>query len=112
MSFPKKQKNPNKIGKSIIKLLREQNRSNEEFEILVSRLTLEELIWLKLELSAKLFANNKFYGFTLWSTMPKIIKTSLINFALFSTSTKVEAARFLGITEERLYEITKQNKLI
>lgn len=97
-----------KQGKSIIKQLREEGRSSEEFEILVSRLTFEELIWLKLELSAKLFAKNKFYGFPLWHTLPNICKDALINFAVFATSSKRDAARFLGVNEESIYKLVRK----
>ncbi len=102
-----KKKKP-KIGKSIIKKLREEQRSSEEFEILVNRLTLEELIWLKLELSAKLFAKNKFYGFPFLHTLPKITKDALINFAVFATSSKREAARFLGVNEDYIISLCKE----
>lgn len=82
---------------SIIKKLREEQKSNEEFEIMINRLTLEELIWLKLELTAKLFANNKFYGFPLWKMIPIVAREALLNFALYSTSSKKDAARFLDM---------------
>lgn len=100
-----KKNSPRKYGKSIIKKLREENRSSEEFEIFISQLSLEELLNLKLELSARLFANNKFYGFPLWHSMPDIMKDALINFALYATSSQREASRFLGITIKSL----KQN---
>ncbi len=101
-------KNLPKQSQSIIKKLRAENRSNDEFEIFVSQLTLEELIWLKLELSAKLFADNKFYGFPLWHSFPNIVRESLIKFAIFATSTKPEAARFLGVNVHYLEKIIKK----
>ena len=38
---------------SLIKKLRLENRSNDEFEVMLSQLTLEEVIGLKLELASK-----------------------------------------------------------
>jgi len=108
VSWQRKPRKPNKLGKSIINKLREEGRSSEEFEILVGRLTFEELIWLKLELSAKLFAKHKFYGFPLWHTLPKITKDALINFAIFATTSKREAARFLGVNEEYINDLVKK----
>src|SRR5689334_13378397 len=92
-----KKTNQKRIGKSIIKKLRSENKSSEDFEILVNKLTLEELICLKLELGAKQFTNNKMFGFPLWYSFPKITKEAILNFALYATSSKKEAARFLGI---------------
>lgn len=96
------------VRKSISKRLREENKSSVEFEILVNRLTLEELIWLKLELSAKSFVKNKFYGFPLWQTIPKITKEALISFALDAASSKRDAARFLGINEDYINKLIMQ----
>jgi len=112
MPWQKKNKiKPVKLGESIILKLRNQKRSNEELEIMISGLSLEELIWLKLELSAKIFANNKFYGFPLYHSFPKIAKDALVNFAVFATSSKREAARFLGINQAYLEEILKKFKV-
>ena len=38
---------------SLSKKLRRENKSNDEFEVMISQLTLEELIGLKLELASK-----------------------------------------------------------
>ena len=111
MPFQKKIKYRTRFGESIILKLREEKRSSEEFEIYLSQLSLEELIGLKLELSAKMFANNKFYGFPLWKAMPKIVKDALLNFALRATSSQREAAIFLGIDQSHLTQMIKKFKI-
>ena len=50
---------------SLSKKLRQEKRSNDEFETMLSNLTLEEVIGLKLALSTKP-VKNRLYGFTLW----------------------------------------------
>ncbi len=92
---------------SVSKKLRREERSSEEFEIVLSGLTLEEVIGLKLELSSKPFTNNKFYGFPIWNSLSFIIKESLLMFALNNTTSKRSAARVLGISELRLEKIIK-----
>ena len=43
---------------SLIKKLREQKRSNEEFEVMLKHLTLEEVFFLRLELEDESFKNK------------------------------------------------------
>ena len=43
---------------SLIKKLREEKRSNEEFEVMLKHLTLEEIFFLRLELEDESFKNN------------------------------------------------------
>ena len=102
----KKKTNKNKRNEfSVVKKLREQNKINEEFEMIFNRLSLEEILWLKLELSARVFANNKLYGFPIWHSLPNIMKESLLYFALYSTCSYREAARFLGVNEEYILQL-------
>ncbi len=108
MFWRRKPKKPNKPANSIIQKLREESRSNEEFEMMISRLSLEELIWIKLEQSARIMANNKLYSFPLWFVFPLICKEALLNFAVYSTSSYIEASRFLGLTEERFLKERKK----
>ena len=81
---------------SIIRKLRDERRSNEEFEIMLNNLSLEEIIGLKLELASKTF-NGKMYGIPLWNAIPSITKDAVFKYALSATRTQVEAARFLGV---------------
>jgi len=90
--------------------LRSQGKSSEDFEIMLSHLTLEEVIQLKLEVTTRMLANNKFYGFPLWALMPNITREALLGFALSNTFSRKDTASFLGITERNLKDIIKRFK--
>jgi len=94
---------------SISKKLLKENKTNLEFETILSTLTLEELIALKLELSMKI-AGAPIYGIPLWRSVRDICKDSMLKLALSATRTKKEAAHFLGITSEEFKrEVKKRN---
>ena len=77
---------------SVISKLRKEKRSSEEFEIVLNALSLEEVIALKLELSAKNAFKGKLYGIPLWSSMVNIVHDALLKYALSATKTKKETA--------------------
>tara|TARA_R110002020_G_scaffold161268_1_gene346219 strand:- start:200 stop:559 length:360 start_codon:yes stop_codon:yes gene_type:complete len=79
--------------------LRNQGKSNEAFEVMLSALTLEEIIGLKLECSSRLTA-GKMYGFNLWSNIIDISKEALYNAVISVAKTNKEATRILGINEQ------------
>ena len=85
---------------------KKESKSSDEIEFMVSRLSLEELIGLKLELSAKLLG-GKLYGFNLWSAFPKIAKEGLFLYALSATSTIADAASLLGLGTNKFFIIKK-----
>jgi len=87
--------------------LRTEGKSSEAFEIMLSALTLEEIIGLKLECSSRL-SNGKLYGFNLWSNTVAIVKEALFNSVISIASTNKEATRILGITEETLTTLKKK----
>ena len=66
---------------------------------MLSALTMEEIIGLKLECSSRL-AGGKLYGFNLWSNTVDIVKEALYNAVISITNTNKEAARVLGINEQ------------
>ena len=86
---------------SISSKLRADKKSNDEFEVMLSRLTLEELIALKLEISARA-VNHKLYGLDLWKKMPTMARDALMKYAYTGTRTKMEMAAFLGLTRQDL----------
>ena len=63
----------------------------------IINLSLEDLIALKLELSAKMI-NNRLFGLDIWRNSGYIIKEALLMFAISTTQSKKDAARFLGLT--------------
>ena len=79
---------------------------------MLSTLTLEELIGLKLECSSRLTC-GKLYGFNLWANVVDITKEALYNAAISITDTNKGATRILGISEQtfkslkRKYDIKK-----
>jgi hypothetical protein len=105
----KRKKNYNGKNKnySIINKLRKERRSNEEFEIMLSNITLEEVIALRLELASRSIS-NRLYGFPLWHSMNDIIKEAVVKYAFSATRTQVEAMRFLGLKEDSYHEISKK----
>ena len=98
-----------KNGKKItfISELKKDNRINEEVLNTISGLTLEELISVKLELSANML-NGKLYNFPLWYNLPYIIRESLLNFVNRNCKTKMDMSNALGIPYEQFIQIYKK----
>ena len=100
---------------SILKKLREEKRTNEEFEVMLKHLTLEEIFFLRLELEDMSF-KNKLSGYKLYSIVKEVISEGLIRFSLDLRGTKKGAATFLGIDTDTLarnmikYKIPVKNK--
>ena len=95
---------------SFSRKLRKEQKSNEAFEVMLSALTLEEIIGLKLECSSRLTA-GKLYGFNLWSNIVDITKEALYNAAISVASTNKEATRILGISEHTFKALKKKYKI-
>jgi len=92
---------------SLSRKLRKEGKSNEAFEIMLSVLTLEELLGLKLECSSRL-TNGKLYGFNLWANIVDIVKEALLNSALSVSDTNIEVSRILGINKDTLKTLKKK----
>ena len=106
--------NPNSKGfcndLSLSNKLRDQGKSNEAFEIMLSALTLEEIIGLKLECASRL-TGGKMYGFNLWSNIIDITKEALYNAVISVAKTNKEATRILGINEQTFKALKKKYKI-
>jgi hypothetical protein len=89
---------------SLSKKLRRDNKTSDQFEVMLNSLTLEELIALKLELANKA-AGVPIYGLPIYKAMKTIVKVAVLMYAASATRTEREAAAFLGITrlEYRMY---------
>lgn len=98
-------KNEKKIN--FISELKKDGRINEEFLNIVSDLTLEELISVKLEITAKML-NGKLYNFPLWYNLPYIVRESLLNFVDRNCKTKIDMSNTLGIPYEQFIQIYKK----
>ena len=57
---------------SLSRKLRRESKSNDQFEVMLSQLTLEEVIGLKLELASKVLG-GKLFGLPVWSSMHSIV---------------------------------------
>ena len=89
---------------SISSVLRKKNKITDEFEIMLNTLAIEDIIALKLELAVK-SSGGKLYGIPIWNSMTDITKEAVLKFALSATKTKLEAGRFLGLTEVTLNKL-------
>jgi hypothetical protein len=92
---------------SISNKLRKEGKTTSEFEIMLSSLTLEEIIGLKLELASR-SAGGMLYGLPLWGAMPNICKDAVLRYAISASRSNSEAARFLGIDKARLKKLYKK----
>jgi hypothetical protein len=95
---------------SISKILREQKRSNDYFEVLLNNLTLEEIIALKLELTYKSIG-FVLHGYPLWSSTNYIVKDALLKYAVSASKTKTEARKLLGLTNIKFFRLLKKYKI-
>ena len=95
---------------SIRKLLKKQKKINDEFEVMISQLTLEEIIALKLEL-ASCSIGRKLYGFPIIRALPRIAQEAALLYSLSAAQTKLEAARFLGLNKKAFNRLIKKYEI-
>tara|TARA_R110002110_G_scaffold83491_2_gene216702 strand:- start:505 stop:846 length:342 start_codon:yes stop_codon:yes gene_type:complete len=100
------QKNLTTVNKSIILKLCLQ----DDLLVNINKLSLEDLIAVKLELSANNI-NNRLYGFDLWKKSNHIMKEALLKFAISTTNSKKDASRFLGLTYLEFKRVLQQYKV-
>lgn len=103
-------KKPDQDYYSIVNKLKTQNKIDERFEIMLSSLTLEEIIGLRLELAAKT-VNHKLYGINIWSSVQDIVRDGILKYVYSAARTKGEMASFLGIDKKSLNRLLKKYKI-
>jgi hypothetical protein len=96
---------------SISRSLKFAGKTSTEFETMLAGLTLEEIIALKLEISANMI-NNKLYGFELWKAMPRITRDALLKFAVSVSQSKSDACKILGIKPTILRNLEKEHEFL
>jgi hypothetical protein len=98
MTYKKQKKiyGKNKNYSVINKLLKEEN-INENFLLIMNNISLEDLIALKLEISAK-SSGGDIFGIPIWYSLRDICRDATLKFAISAARTKAEAATFLGIS--------------
>lgn len=87
--------------------LLDSQRIDQNFVTMLDGLSLEELIGLKIEATAKL-VKGKLYGLKIYTTLPVIVKESLIKYTYKKFSTKSHAANFLGITQKKYNSLIRR----
>tara|TARA_R110000824_G_scaffold156156_1_gene329066 strand:- start:372 stop:743 length:372 start_codon:yes stop_codon:yes gene_type:complete len=100
-------KKPDQDFYSIENKLKSEGKINEKFNIMLSSLTLEEIIGLRLELAAKT-VNYKLYGINIWHSLPHIVKEGVLKYVFSAARTKGEMASFLGIDKSTLKNLLKK----
>ena len=93
----KAKRNITTANKSVIKKLKDQNLINDSILTHINNMSIEDLLAVKLELAAN-HVNNRLYGFDIWKQSNNIVKEALLKFAVSTTKSKKDAARFLGLT--------------
>jgi phosphoribosylaminoimidazole carboxylase (NCAIR synthetase) len=97
-------KKPDQDYYSIANKLKSEGKINERFEVVLSSLTLEEIIGLRLELAAKT-VNYKLYGINLWHSVQDIVRDGILKYVYSAARTKGEMASFLGIDKNTLKKL-------
>ena len=92
---------------SISNKLKSQEKTNDQFEIMLSNLTLEEIVGLRLELAAKSVKNN-LYGLKIWYDLPNIIKDAILKYTCSASRTNGEGASFLGLSTIEFIQLIKR----
>ena len=100
-------KKPDQDYYSIANKLKSENKIDEKFEVMLSALTLEEIIGLRLELAAKA-VNYKLYGTNIWQNLPNVVQEGILKYAYSAGRTKGEIASFLGINKSALKSLLKK----
>jgi hypothetical protein len=105
----KAKRNITTSNKSVIKNLKDQNKISDNILTEINSLSIEDLIAVKFELSANNI-NNRLYGFDIWRQSDYIIKEAILKFAISTTKSKKDAARFLGLTYLEFKRVVKKYK--
>jgi len=98
------------VNLSVIQKFKNQNKINDGTLVVLNTFTIEDLIAIKLELSANNI-NNRLYGLDIWKKSDYIIKDAMLKFAVSTTKSKKDAARFLGISYSEFNSLYKRYEL-
>jgi len=92
---------------SLSRKLKSEGKINSQFESMLSALTLEDVISLKLEIASR-NVKGKLYGFPVYQAMPNIAKEAVFKWAISAADTKTNASRILGISLDKFNKIYKK----
>ena len=71
---------------------------------MISHLSLEEIIGLKLELALRAFT-QPIFGFQIYNRLDKIVKEAVVRYAVTAARSGYDAAAFLGVTRAELSKL-------
>lgn len=89
---------------SISKKLKEEQRLTKEAEIVLNNLSLEEIIGLKLELSARSFGTMCF-GMPILASLKNIVEDATIKYVWCMAGSNKEKFSFLGVSPLKYYKL-------
>lgn len=92
---------------SVLHKLRKEKKSNKRFEVMLSNISLEDIIALRLEL-ASISMGGKFFNLPLWLTLHQIVRDALLKYVVSVAKSQREAAYFLGVSAASLFKIFKK----
>lgn len=92
------------------KTLLDKNYINKDFLYKLKFLSIEDILYLKLNSSLE-GVNGKLFNFPLYKSMANITKHACLLYALSASSTLKEAAMILGISKSELSRLIKLYKL-
>ena len=95
---------------SIINKLRKEDKINKQFESILSNLSLEDIIALKLELSTRP-VKNRLYGLPIWDNLVRITQEAVLKYAVSATRSQGEAMRFLGLKQVHFRRLMKKYQI-
>jgi len=95
---------------SIINKLTKENKINKQFESMLSNLSLEDIIALKLELSTRPI-KNRLYGLPIWDNLVRITQEAVLKYAVSATRSQGEAMRFLGLKHVQFNRLMKKYQI-
>lgn len=92
---------------SLINKFREERKTTPEFELMLSSLSLEDIIALKLELAFRAVGNG-LYGLPIIKTLPYICREAALKAAVSMSKSLWEAARMLDVDYDYFKRLCKR----
>lgn len=94
---------------SVINKYLKEGKIDPKFVEMLSGLSLEDVIALKLEQANRMVA-GRLYSIPIMKFVTRICKDAVLKYAISASRTYPEAASFLGVTEGKFAEYRKQYK--
>lgn len=85
---------------SISRILREEKKSNDFFELMLGNISMEDLIALKLEIAFR-SSSTPLLGFPIWKATTKFVRDAIFKYAYATGGSKLRAMRLLGMNSRQ-----------